>query len=41
MAEALGRSPADYLVDSYRRLYMLDCENRGIPSTEMMLFDDE
>jgi len=41
MAEALGRSPADYLVDSYRRLYMLDCENRGIPSAEMMLFDDE
>src|SRR5882672_8812543 len=41
MAEALGRKPSDYLVESYRRLYMLDCETRGIPSAEMMLFDDE
>jgi len=41
LAEALGRSPADYLLDSYRRLYSLDCERRGIPPSEMMLFDDE
>jgi len=41
LAEALGRGPADYLLDSYRRLYVLDCERRGIPPSEMMLFDDE
>jgi adenylate cyclase, class 2 len=41
LAEALGRGPADYLLDSYRRLYVLDCERRGIPPSEMMLFDDD
>jgi len=41
LALALGRSPADYLLDSYRRLYMLDCERRGVRSGEMMLFEDE
>lgn len=39
-AEALGRGPADYLVDSYRRLYQLHCETIGISSADM-LFDDE
>src|SRR5437899_601610 len=39
LAVALGRSPADYLLDSYRRLYMLDCERRGVRSGEMMLFE--
>jgi adenylate cyclase class 2 len=39
MAVALGRTPADYLVDSYRRLYLLDCEQRGIAPGDM-LFDE-
>jgi adenylate cyclase class 2 len=39
-AGALGRGPADYLLDSYRRLYMVDCEARGIAVTDM-IFDGE
>ncbi len=39
MAEALGRRPSDYLLDSYRRLYVLDCEAHGIPPADM-LFED-
>ena len=38
-AEAFGRGPADYLIDSYRRLYMIDCEARGVPIGNM-LFED-
>jgi len=38
-AEALGRGPDDYLVDSYRRLYQVDCEARGVAVTHM-LFED-
>jgi adenylate cyclase, class 2 len=38
MAEALGRGPSDYLLDSYRRLYIKDCETRGVPIGDM-LFD--
>ena len=40
MADALGRGPSDYLLDSYRRLYLLDCESRGVPPGDMV-FDDE
>jgi len=40
MALALGRGPGDYLVDSYRRLYLADCERRGVVPGDM-LFDDE
>jgi adenylate cyclase class 2 len=40
MAEALGRGPDDYLLDSYRGLYCLDCRERGLPVTDM-LFDNE
>jgi adenylate cyclase, class 2 len=36
MAEALGRGPSDYLLDSYRRLYMNDCQARGIPIGDML-----
>ena len=36
MAEALGRGPTDYVVDSYRRIYILDCEARGIPAADMV-----
>jgi adenylate cyclase class 2 len=40
VAGALGRGPADYLVDSYRRLYMLDCDARGVPPGDMLFEDD-
>jgi adenylate cyclase, class 2 len=36
MAVALGRTPDDYLVDSYRRLYLIDCERRGVPPSDML-----
>ena len=39
-AEALGRGPGDYLLDSYRRLYLEDCEIRGVAVADM-LFDEE
>jgi adenylate cyclase, class 2 len=38
--EALGRRPSDYLLDSYRGLFVRHCEERGLPVTNM-LFDDE
>jgi adenylate cyclase class 2 len=40
MADALGRGPSDYLLDSYRRLYLLDCEARGVAPTDMLFEDD-
>lgn len=40
MAEALGCGPADYLLDSYRGLFVRHCEQCGLPVTDM-LFDDE
>jgi adenylate cyclase class 2 len=40
-AEALGRGPGDYLVDSYRRLYLIDCETRGITVTDMLFEEPE
>ena len=40
MAEALGRGTADYLLDSYRGLFLMHCNERGVPVTDM-LFDDE
>jgi adenylate cyclase class 2 len=39
-AETLGRRPSDYVVDSYRGLFVRHCEERGLPVTHM-LFDDE
>jgi adenylate cyclase class 2 len=39
-AEALGRGPTDYLLDSYLRLFQVDCEARGVTVSDM-LFDDE
>jgi adenylate cyclase class 2 len=36
VAVTLGRAPSDYLVDSYRRLYMLDCEARGLAPGDMV-----
>ena len=39
MAEALGRRPCDYLLDSYRGLFCEYCRQNGLPITDM-LFDD-
>ena len=39
-ARALGCGPSDYLLDSYRGLFMLHCEQRGMSLTDM-LFDDD
>jgi len=36
MAVALGRKPEDYLLDSYRRLYLFDCERRGVAPAHML-----
>jgi adenylate cyclase, class 2 len=38
--KALGRRPSDYLLDSYRGLFVRHCQERGLPVTDM-LFDDE
>jgi adenylate cyclase class 2 len=35
---ALGRSPADYVLDSYRGLFVAACAQRGVPPGDM-LFD--
>ena len=40
MAEALGRGPTDYLLDSYRSLFVRYCEQSGRSATDM-LFDDD
>ena len=36
MAEALGRGPSDYLLDSYRGLFVEYCRQRGVPPTDML-----
>ena len=38
-AEALGRAPADYMLDSYRRIYVNECAARGVRPSDM-LFED-
>jgi adenylate cyclase class 2 len=38
MAVALGRSPSDYLLDSYRGLFCAHCREQGLPTSDM-LFD--
>jgi hypothetical protein len=40
MTRALGRTPADYLLDSYRGLYLQHCQVTGQPAADM-LFDHE
>jgi adenylate cyclase class 2 len=37
-AEALGRRPSDYLLDSYRSLFLRYCEQHGMQPSDM-LFD--
>ena len=39
LARALGRTADDYVVSSYRRLFVQHCEARGVPATDM-LFDE-
>ena len=34
--QALGRSPADYMLDSYRGLFLRHCTERGLPPTHML-----
>jgi adenylate cyclase class 2 len=34
--EALGRGPSDYLLDSYRGLFVRYCEERRLPVTDML-----
>jgi len=40
MALALGRKPGDYLLDSYRGLFVEHCRRHGVPAHDM-LFDGE
>lgn len=40
IAGALGCGPGDYLLDSYRCLFVRYCEEHGLPPTDM-LFDEE
>jgi adenylate cyclase class 2 len=37
---ALGRTAGDYLLDSYRALFVRHCEERGLPVTDMV-FDGQ
>jgi adenylate cyclase class 2 len=39
-AEALGRSAADYIVTSYRTLFLEDCERRGVQPRDMVFSED-
>ena len=39
-AEALGRSSKDYVLDSYRSLFIHYCEQRGLDPTAMLFHDD-
>jgi adenylate cyclase, class 2 len=35
-ATALGRGPGDYVLDSYRALFVRDCAARNLPATDML-----
>jgi adenylate cyclase class 2 len=35
-AEALGRRPSDYVLDSYHGLFVRQCQARGLPITNML-----
>jgi adenylate cyclase class 2 len=39
MAHALSRTPADYVLDSYRGLFVQHCQSAGLPPCDM-LFDE-
>jgi adenylate cyclase class 2 len=40
LAEALGRTPSDYLLDSYRGLFCQHCRDLGVPLTDMLFEAD-
>lgn len=40
MTAALGRSARDFIRESYRGLYVKDCENKGLPCTDMVFEED-
>jgi len=40
MTSALGRTARDFIRDSYRALYVKDCEARGVPCTHMVFEED-
>lgn len=35
-ARALGREPADYIIESYRALFVRFCQQGGLPATDMV-----
>ena len=35
-ADALGRRPSDYLLESYRTLFVRHCQEQGLPVTDML-----
>ncbi|MBM3778346.1 MAG: class IV adenylate cyclase [Acidimicrobiia bacterium] len=40
MARTLGRAPADFLLDSYRGLFLRHCDEQGIAATDMVFDED-
>jgi adenylate cyclase class 2 len=40
-AQLLGRGPGDYVLDSYRGLFVRHCEQLGIEPTDMLFDDDD
>jgi hypothetical protein len=41
MAEALGRTPADFVLDSYRTLWLKHRDARGLCGTDMIFGEQE
>jgi adenylate cyclase class 2 len=39
-AQALGKAPADYLIDSYRALYLQHCEREELTAADMLFEED-
>jgi adenylate cyclase, class 2 len=35
-AAAVGRAPSDYLLESYRSLFVAECRRRGVPAGDML-----
>jgi hypothetical protein len=40
MTRALGRSPGDFILDSYRRLFMAHRTSHGINGTDMVFHEE-
>ena len=40
MAAALARNPHDYVLDSYRGLFIRYCESHGLPLTDMLFAEE-